>query len=252
MGSDHRRAGAGLRIGFDLDGVLADMESELLRQAEQLFGEPPLSVPLSEPVADMNTPGDTSGEPAEITPPALKVRMTTRQQRRLWKHVASIDNFWEGLAEIEPGAVARLAAVASPRRWEVIFLTKRPETAGRTAQVQTQRWLASKGFEMPSVFVVQGSRGKIAAALDLDIVVDDRPESCMDVSVDSQARPILVWRDKQKPLPAGAQRLGIGSVRSIHECLDILIQIDTQHQREQPGVIDRVLRLLGLRQASQV
>ena len=29
-----------LRIGFDLDGVLADMEGELVRQAEILFGEP--------------------------------------------------------------------------------------------------------------------------------------------------------------------------------------------------------------------
>jgi len=28
-----------LRIGFDLDGTLADMEGELIRQAEILFGE---------------------------------------------------------------------------------------------------------------------------------------------------------------------------------------------------------------------
>ena len=28
-----------LRIAFDLDGVLADMESELVRQAEILFGD---------------------------------------------------------------------------------------------------------------------------------------------------------------------------------------------------------------------
>ena len=39
---------------------------------------------------------------------------------------------------------------------EIIFLTKRPESAGATAQVQTQRWLQSKGFALPSVFVVQG------------------------------------------------------------------------------------------------
>ena len=29
-----------LRIAFDLDGVLADMESELVRQSKILFGEP--------------------------------------------------------------------------------------------------------------------------------------------------------------------------------------------------------------------
>src|SRR3981081_4966046 len=67
------------------------------------------------------------------------LRLTVRQQRRLWRHIATIENFWETLQEIEPGVVKRLAAVAARSRWEVIFLTKRPATAGRTAQRQAQR-----------------------------------------------------------------------------------------------------------------
>src|SRR6202043_3199759 len=67
-------------------------------------------------------------------PPLLKLNMTQRQQRRLWRHVESIEGFWESLAEIEPGAVARLARVATEAPWEVIFLTKRPGSAGATAQ----------------------------------------------------------------------------------------------------------------------
>ena len=131
--------------------------------------------------------------------------MTARQQRRLWQHVESIENFWEGLAELEPGVIRRLATLAADRRWEIIFLTKRPETVGVTAQVQTQRWLESKGFTLPSVFVVQRSRGRIAAALGLDFVVDDRPENCLDVVVDSKARAILVWRDEaRQPAHRGA------------------------------------------------
>ena len=110
---------------------------------------------------------------------------SSRQQRRLWRHVETIENFWETLQELEPGVIQQLAAQARDRRWEIIFLTKRPETAGSTAQVQTQRWLESKGFTLPSVFVVQGSRGRIASALNLDIVIDDRPENCLDVVVDS-------------------------------------------------------------------
>src|SRR5206468_6136381 len=110
--------------------------------------------------------------------------------------------------ELEPGAIARLAALAVERRWEIIFLTKRPRSAGATAQVQTQRWLEAKGFTLPSVFVVQGSRGRIASALALDVVVDDRPENCLDVVVDSSARAILVWRSATEPVPSSAQRLG--------------------------------------------
>ena len=242
-----------LRIGFDLDGVLADMESELLRQSKILFGEP-MTRRLQERAAD---PGDGPAadplESSETTPDApaiVQLNMTARQQRRLWQHVESIENFWEGLAELEPGVIRRLAALAADRRWEIIFLTKRPETTGVTAQVQTQRWLESKGFTLPSVFVVQRSRGRIAAALGLDFVVDDRPENCLDVVVDSKARAILVWREEARQPPTAVQRLGIGVVKSVADCLEILAQVDAA-TREEPGVMSRVMRLLGLNQPSR-
>jgi hypothetical protein len=250
-----------LRIGFDLDGVLADMEAELVRQAEILFGEPmtrrleertgPDPVDVDARNVAANAAPDPAG-PAESAPdnvtPLLKLKLTSRQQRRLWQHVESIENFWETLAELEPGVIARLANLTSERRWEIIFLTKRPETVGVTAQVQTQRWLELHGFRMPSVYVVQGSRGRIAAALALDIVVDDRPENCLDVVVDSKARAILIWRDDENQRPAAAQRLGIGVVKTVGECLDILTQIDSASAREEPGVLTRVMRLLGLKE----
>jgi hypothetical protein len=242
-----------LRIGFDLDGVLADMEGELVRQAEILFGEP-MTRRLEERLApdrdgvDVSDPAGAADGVPENVPPLLKIRMTPRQQRRLWRHVESIENFWEGLAELEPGVIERLARITSDRRWEIIFLTKRPETVGVTAQVQTQRWLESHGFRMPSVYVVQGSRGRIAAALGLDVVVDDRPENCLDVVVDSKARAILIWREGENQLPAAARRLGIGVVKTVSECLDILTQIDSAAARDEPGVLTRVMRLLGLKE----
>jgi hypothetical protein len=239
-----------LRIGVDLDGVLADMETGLLRQAEILFGEP-MTRRLREradtevgTAAAVDQPAPPESGPA---PPLISLNMTARQQRRLWQHVESIENFWETLAEIEPGAIGRLATAASERHWEIIFLTKRPETAGATAQVQSQRWLESHGFRLPSVYVVQGSRGRIAAALGLDIVVDDRPENCIDVVVDSKARALLVWREDEHLLPAAAKRLGIGVVKTVDEGLDILARLEPGTRNEQ-GVIDRVKRLLGLKE----
>jgi hypothetical protein len=245
-----------------MDGVVADMDAELARQAEVLFGRPmapppraanPVTAPP--PAADStgDTPETSSSEQAaaEAAPdnvsPLLRLNITPRQQRKLWHHVETIDNFWQTLNETEPGIVARLAAIASDRRWEVIFLTKRPQSAGATAQLQSQRWLESKGFTLPSVYVVQGSRGRIAAALHLDIVVDDRPENCLDVVVDSKARAILIWRDEANQLPAAARRLGIGVVKTVGECLDILTQVD-EKDRESPRVIDRVKRLLGMKE----
>jgi hypothetical protein len=242
-----------LRIGFDMDGVLADMEGELARQAHALFGEPvarrvegaPAAAGLAAAIEEPAGLSDT----VENAPTLTTLQLTSRQQRRLWRHVATIENFWQTLKEIEPGIVARLHAAASARRWEVIFLTKRPQSAGGTAQLQTQRWLQSRGFDLPSVFVVQGSRGKIAAALGLDFVIDDRSENCLDVVVDSQARAILVWRAGPDQLPAAARRLGIGVVGSVDDCLRILGEVDAA-SAEKPRMMDRVMRLLGLKESS--
>ena len=253
-----------LRIAFDLDGVLADMEAELLRQSKVLFGErvitqlqqqatPEARARRAAAAASCRPPTPTPSDPpgsetaADSASPPMKLQLTARQVSRLWRHIATIEDFWESLTEIEPGVVARLSTLAVDRRWEVIFLTKRPETAGATAQVQTQRWLESKGFTLPSVFVVQGSRGRIAASLGLDFVIDDRPENCLDVVTDSKARAILVWREDEKLLPAAARRLGIGTVKSVDECLDILTEVDAP-PHERPGVVDRVMRLLGLKE----
>jgi hypothetical protein len=210
-----------LRIAFDLDGVLADMGSALTDQTRALFGKAggsghSGSAPSPEPAA--------AGAAGPIPGPAT-LNLTPRQRRKLWRRVAGIENFWETLAEIEPGAVKRLATVSADRKWEVIFLTRRPETAGLSAQAQSQRWLVSQGFERPSVYVVKGSRGRIAAALELDVVVDDLPENCCDVVAESGARAFLVWRAPGRHYSTTVDRLGVRVVRTMGECLDRLLQM---------------------------
>jgi hypothetical protein len=44
-----------------------------------------------------------------------------------------------------------------------------------------------------------------------------------------------------------AQRLGIGVVKTVADCLEILTQVDTV-TREEPGVMSRVMRMLGLKE----
>jgi hypothetical protein len=243
-----------LRIAFDLDGVLADMESALLREAAALFGPaateaaPPSERPPIEP-QDKSTSADADLPEDDLVPapPVRRLRLTPRQARRLWRHVEMLENFWESLDELEPGAVAHLATLARERRWEVIFLTKRPESGGDTVQLQTQRWLQAKGFMLPSVFVVQGSRGLVADALALDVVIDDRPENCMDVAADSNAGAFLLWRGLDKDVPAAVKHPPIRIVKSVEDCLAILCEVDSS-SRMGPGFVERVLHRLGLKQ----
>jgi hypothetical protein len=232
-----------MRLGFDLDGTVADLQAALAREARGLFpGLDPATLPRSPAPTDWSS--QEANDERETRPPA-SVTLSSGQYRQLWKVVCERANFWETLDEIEEGALERLSGLVRDRRWEVIFLTSRPETQGDTAQAQSCRWLAAHGFSSPSVFVVHGSRGKIAAALQLDIIVDDRPENCLDVAADSAARAILVWRGGEERILASARQLGIGAVGSVGECLDILDMLDREEE-DRGGMIDRLKRLLGI------
>ncbi|MEO6212402.1 MAG: hypothetical protein ABIP65_02125 [Vicinamibacterales bacterium] len=231
-----------MKLGFDLDGTVADLQGALALEARRLFpGVDPGLLPQSiAPDAAATTASEESGAPG-----FSMSSLSGRQQRELWDGACARVNFWETLEEIEPGSLARLSRLARDRRWEVIFLTSRPETRGDTAQVQSHRWLAAHGFDLPSVFVVHGSRGKIAASLQLDVLVDDRPENCLDIAMDSAARAILVWRGGEETVPGSARQLGIGSVNSIASCLDILESLDREDK--DVGIVDRFKQLLGIK-----
>jgi len=231
-----------MKLGFDLDGTVADLQGALALEARRLFpGVDPGLLPQSIAPSSSASPADA----AAATPGFSMSSLSSRQQRELWDAACARENFWETLDEIEPGALARLSRLARERRWEVIFLTSRPETRGDTAQVQSHRWLSAHGFELPSIFVVHGSRGKIAASLQLDVLVDDRPENCLDIAIDSTARAILVWRGSEETIPGSARQLGIGSVTSIAKCLDILETVDSESK--EVGLVDRFKQLLGLK-----
>jgi hypothetical protein len=194
------------------------------------------------------TPGDDaeeSTEPdgdvaAEAVPPSVDVRpLTPRELRALWSHVRGIDNFWATLDEIEPGAIRRLAELTDEHQWHVVFMTRRPRTRGESVQRQSQRWLQDQGFPLPSVCVVPHSRGALAGVLELDAVIDDRPETCLDVVADSKATSILVWRGDTAGVPAGAADLGVNVVPSFAAALDRLEALSAASMRR-PGLLERL------------
>jgi hypothetical protein len=223
-----------LRIACDLDGTVADMDAALQREARRLFG----------PDADLHASRDDRLESAEdveghipdagagTTTSGSRRALTSAQLASLWHHVSEIDNFWMSLGEIEPGAVAQLCAVSRKLRWEVIFLTQRPPSAGETTQVQSQRWLAAHGFELPSVMVMRGSRGRVASALALDVVIDDRPENCLDVVSDSQAQPFLIWR-MGPDIPLRIAGLPVERFTSMADAITALTALTAERQRGQ-------------------
>lgn len=243
-----------MRIGFDMDGVVADLHATFAETAVRLFPDlDPAALAPADVGASPPGPHDGDGTPeTELPPDASRpaLPLSRRQQAKVWDHIANVVDFWETLAETEPGIVKRIASIAEERSWEVIFVTSRPLTKGRTIQRQSQRWLERFGFPLPSVFVVQNSRGQIAQALQLDVVVDDRPDNCLDVVLESKARAVLIWRGAQAAIPATAKRMGIGVDRSLASALDKLVEAD--RAAETPAdFMQRVRRIFGLVRSGQ-
>ncbi len=165
-------------------------------------------------------PGGARRAPAEAS--ARDVRLSPRRRDRVWREIRSTPDFWLTLDPVDPAVVACLHERAAARRWETFFVTQRPATAGDTVQRQTQRWLVGQGFELPNVVVHDGSRGRLAAALELDFLVDDTVRHCVDVVSQSSAKAILVAPEADAATEMNARRLGIEVCDGPAAALDLI------------------------------
>jgi hypothetical protein len=96
---------------------------------------------------------------------------------------------------------------------------------------------------MPSVLPLAGPRGRAAAALELNYLIDDLPKNCLDVVADSQCRPILVLRGTDEEIERSAKSFQMPVVQSVSEALDLLIDPSRLKRR---GPVRRFLETLGL------
>ena len=235
-----------LRIGFDMDGVLADFDAAFRDVEVRLFG-PADHIeggrPEKEEESQTAPEPPVADEEAEAKNRAVPPRLQRRRRDSIWRTIQSTPNFWETLEPAEPSVVGRVHDLMLRHRWEVFFITQRPATEGETVQRQTQRWLVTQGFDLPSVLVIGGSRGAAAGALRLNYHIDDSLQNCIDVISDSKARPILIVPDGDEATVVSARSLGIGTAASVSECLDILEKASLA--RSQPGLLQRIAAAVG-------
>jgi hypothetical protein len=189
-----------LRIGIDVDGVLANFR-DAFRRAATACG-----------IRDVADPEDPKSAQA----------LGQKDVRRVWEYVAKTPNWWMTLEPYEPDQVARLYDLTRAGGWEVFFVTNRPASAGDTVQFQTQWWIERLGFYLPAVLTVPGSRGEIANGLRLDLIIDDLVMNCADVVGASTAKALLLLRTGDKSTQKHATDRGIGVVGTFADALGVV------------------------------
>jgi hypothetical protein len=207
-----------LRVGLDIDGVLADFRSAFQQAA-------------TEAGVDVR---------AKERDGATTTAFGSREMKRVWGYVKRTPNWWVHVSPYEPAQILRLYELSRRQKWEVVFMTRRPSTSGDPVQFQTQWWLEQQGFFYPAVVTVPGSRGELANALRLDVIVDDQMLNCIDVISGSTAKALLLLRETpDAAVQEQATSRGVGVIGSLDEAIDVL-----QHLHE--GLHERRGRLQRL------
>jgi hypothetical protein len=202
-----------LRLGIDIDGVLADFRNAFRDTARECLRRDVISDALT----------DNSLSHIDID--------------KVWNHIARRPNWWMTLRAYEPGEIAKLYALTRSHKWEVCFLTKRPASAGDSVQFQTQWWLEQQGFYLPAVITVPGSRGDLANALRLDLAIDDQFVNCAEIIGAGPTKALLMLRDANAAMHQHAIDRGVGVVSSLAETLPILLQVHELFQNQRGKMI---------------
>ena len=206
----------GLRLGIDIDGVLADFRTAFKNTARECLRRDVLV--------------ESGDDKATVDPLDIE---------RVWNHIARTPNWWMGVRAYEPADIAQLYGLTRSAKWEVCFLTKRPASAGDTVQFQTQWWLEQQGFYLPAVITVPGSRGDLANALRLDLAIDDQFVNCAEIIGAGPTKALLMLRDTNPAMQQHAIDRGVGVVSTLAETLPILQQLD-ELLRSQRGKMIRL------------
>jgi len=205
-----------IRVGFDVDGVIANFNKTFRETAAQVDG------------GAADDPSNPAARP--LGADAIK---------RIWDHISRTPQWWLQLEAYEPEQIERIYRTSRERRWEVYFMTTRPSSAGETTQFQTQWWLESHRFPMPAVLTVPGSRGDAANTLKLDIAVDDRLSNCVDIIAASRSKAILVLRREDPTVRDQAFARGIGVVTTLAAAIDAVEQFE-EAKRARSGRLSRL------------
>ena len=177
-----------MRIGFDIDGVLADFQSVYQQLVVRLTGR------------DLFHSGDAENPPVWDWPEHRGYLPSEMQ--KVWVHIVANPHFWQSLPPTPflLRAYDRLAALGRNRDHDLYFVTDR---RGLNVKRQTENWLDRfMDIQQPTVLITP-DKGGAARLLKLDAYIDDRWDNVQDVATMTKPRSEQEFIEafKRTPIP---------------------------------------------------
>jgi uncharacterized HAD superfamily protein len=165
-----------MRVGLDIDGVLADFISPFLRVLAARTGGDPI-------------------DPESITDPNFMNHplIATEIISECIENVSDDPRFWEALVPL-PSAEQWRALDRLSRKEQLVFITHRYERATYDIGRITCDWLKKHGVSYPVVYFAQRHKSELIGKLKVELFVDDRHENCRDVAENTEAVVLMPHR----------------------------------------------------------
>jgi uncharacterized HAD superfamily protein len=202
-----------MKIGLDIDGVLADFVTPFLQVLERRVGGPSI-------------------DPVSITDPNFQHHpFLTKEIIYDCMVDASYDpEFWRVLTPL-PSAEQWQSLNQISRDHEVVFITHRWVRDTYDINHVTCEWLRRHGVDDPVVHFTQDLKSQLVKQMNVELFVDDRHENCEDVATQTEAVVMMPHR----PYNQSFAHPKVQRIQDLDELFNYLSKGDNQRRRESHG-----------------
>jgi len=191
-----------MNLLIDMDGVTSDFNSSMARLLKQI-----------NPMVKVDFTADDFPSCWEWP---THYGYSAADEQQAWTEIIHGGLFWRSLFPYATGNSDLIYLNSLQKKHDIYFVTSRP---GVTAKWQSEEWLRAHGVANPTVVVTpkHASKKLIVQAVDIKLVVEDKPETLLDLPLGVVT--VLMKRPYNKAYWGTFER----SVNSVKEGLEGLV-----------------------------